>query len=111
MPSLSLSTSQNDLIPTLQSLGIRDAFDVDRADFSDMSPTPLFVSTVAQKDTLDVTPWGSEASAATGIGMQATSARAAMMTIDIDHPYLFLIRDTDTGEILFEAQVVNPAAG
>jgi serpin B len=110
MPSLSLTSSHDDLIPTLQSLGIRDAFDVQRADFSNMSPTPLVVSAVAQKDTLSVTPWGSEATAATGIGM-TSSARLAAMTMDIDRPYLFLIRDTHTGEILFEAQVADPAAG
>jgi serpin B len=110
VPSLSLTSSHDDLIPTLQSLGIRDAFDVQRADFSNMSPTPLVVSAVAQKDTLSVTPWGSEATAATGIGM-TSSARLAAMTMDIDRPYLFLIRDTHTGEILFEAQVADPAAG
>jgi serpin B len=110
MPSLALRSSYDDLIPTLQGLGIRDAFDADGADFSTMSPTPLFVNAVAQKATLDVTPWGSEATAATGIGMES-SARVSTTTMDIDHPYLFLIRDTHTGEILFEAQVVDPAAG
>ena len=41
----------------------------------------------------------------------ATSAEEPTTSINIDRPYLFLIRDTHTGEILFEAQVVNPAAG
>jgi len=109
MPSLSLSAS-HELIPTLKGLGMEDAFESGTADFSAMTSTPLFVTDVAQKDTLSVTPWGSEATAATGIGM-ATSARQAALALVIDQPYLFLIRDRQTGEILFEAQVVNPAQG
>jgi serpin B len=111
MPSLSLTASHDDLIPTLEGLGINDAFDAQSADFSAMSPVPLFVSAVAQKDTLDVTPWGTEATAATGIGAEPTDASVATMSMSIDHPYLFLIRDTHTGAILFEAKVVDPAAG
>ena len=111
MPSLSLTASHDDLIPTLEGLGINDAFDPNSADFSAMSPVPLFVTAVAQKDTLDVTPWGTEATAATGIGVDPTDARAATMSMSIDHPYLFLIRDMHTGAILFEAQVVDPTAG
>ena len=108
MPSLSLSAS-HELIPTLRSLGMEDAFD-GSADFSRLTPTPLFVTDIAQKDTLSVTPWGSEATAATGIGMES-SARRAGLALVIDRPYLFLIRDRRTGEILFEAQVVDPAQG
>jgi serpin B len=109
MPALSLSSS-NDLVSTLKALGMSEAFDASSADFSGATATSLFVSDVVQKDTLSVTPWGSEATAATGIGM-ATSAEEPTTSINIDRPYLFLIRDTHTGEILFEAQVVNPAAG
>jgi serpin B len=109
MPSLSLS-STHDLVSTLKTLGMRDAFDANNADLSGMSATSLFVTDVVQKDTLSVTPWGSEATAATGIGT-STAAEEIRMSINIDHPYLFLIRDTHTGEILFEAQVVNPAGG
>jgi serpin B len=111
MPSLSLSSSHEDLIPTLEGLGINDAFDAASADFSAMSPVSLFVTAVAQKDTLDVTPQGTEATAATGISAEPTAARVATMSMSIDHPYLFLIRDTHTGAILFEAQVVDPTAG
>lgn len=106
MPKLSLSDS-HELIPTLESLGMRDAFD-GSADLSGMSPSPLVVSDVVQKATLDVTPWGTVASAATGISA-IDSARLGALSLTIDHPFLFLIRDTQTGTILFEAQVVNPA--
>lgn len=108
MPTLSLSDT-HELIPTLKNLGMRDAFD-SNADLSGMSPASLVVTDVVQKATLDVTAWGTEATAATGIAGR-TSGRLASMTLAIDHPFLFLIRDTHTGTILFEAQVDNPGAG
>jgi serpin B len=74
-----------------------------------MSPAPLVVTDVVQKATLDVTPWGTEATAATGIAV-ASSARPASIALTIDHPFLFLIRDTNTGTILFEAQINSPGA-
>ena len=107
MPSLSL-TASHELVPTLKALGMDNAFDPNTADFSAMTSTPLVVTDVVQKDTLSVTQWGSEATAATGISM-ATSARRAALALAIDRPYLFLIRDRQTGAILFEAQVVDPA--
>ena len=109
MPALSLSSS-NDMISTLKALGMSDAFDPNNADFSDATASALVVSDVVQKDTLSVTPWGSEASAATGVSM-ATSAEEPTTTINVDRPYLFLIRDIHTGAILFEAQVADPVAG
>ncbi len=107
MPTLSLSDS-HELIPTLKDLGMRAAF-ANGADLSGMSPAPLVVTDVVQKATLDVTPWGTEATAATGIGA-ATSASRASVALKIDHPFLFIIRDTHTGAILFEAQVNSPEA-
>ena len=109
MPTLSIANT-SELIPTLKSLGMRDVFDTGRSDLLAMSPAPLHVTDMVQKATLDVTPWGTEATAATGFAA-STSASLASMTMVIDHPYLFLVRDTHTGTVLFEAQVANPAAG
>jgi serpin B len=109
MPMLSL-TDSHELIPTLENLGIRNAFEGTSADLSGLSPTPLYIYDVVQKATLDVTPWGTVATAATGIAGTAT-ARPASISLTFDHPFLFLIRDTDTGTILFEAQINSPGAG
>jgi serpin B len=108
MPTLSLSDT-HELIPTLENLGMQDAFN-SNADLSGMGPTSLGVTDVVQKTTLDVTPWGTEATAATGIAV-GTSASLASVTLTIDHPFLFLIRDTVTGTILFEAQLESPGTG
>ena len=65
MPSLTLA-DRNELDATLKALGMKDAFD-SHADLSALSPTRLLVTTVLQKATLDVTSWGSEATAATAL--------------------------------------------
>jgi len=90
---------------TLAAMGMPTAF-TGRADFSAMSPQPMCVQTVAQRDYLRVDEKGTEAAAVTGIGMTTISARP---TISFDHPFLFLVHDTKTGTIMFAAQVQNPA--
>lgn len=55
------------------------------------------------------TEWGTEAAAATGVAI-AQAGHPIQMSITIDHPFLFLIRDTKTGAFLFASQVGNPAA-
>ena len=107
MPRFRVEDS-HDLNPALQALGIKLAF-TPAADLSGMSPTPLSVADVAQKAFLKVTQWGTEAAAATGLVI-AAAGHQAQMWITIDHPFLFLIRDTKTGAILFASQVGNPAA-
>ena len=108
LPSFSLSDS-HDLVHTLKRLGMRDAFSPASADLSGMAAVPLVVNDVAQKATLDVTQWGTEASAATGIAVQTSARAASVVPLAIDHPFLFLIRDTHTGAVLFEAMIENPA--
>ena len=107
MPRFRLEDS-HDLNATLQALGMKQAF-TPAADLSGLSPAHLSVADVAQKAFLRVTEWGTEAAAATGVSI-ATAGRQAQMSITIDHPFLFLIRDTKTGAILFASQVGNPAS-
>ena len=85
-----------------------DAF-ADNADFGKLAKQPLMVNTVVQKDYLAVAEKGTEAAAATGVGMVGT---AVMRTtpVNFDHPFLFLVRDTKTGAILFASQVQDPSA-
>ena len=105
MPRFQLTDGTN-LNGILQSMGMRDAFG--GADLSGLSSTPLFVQQVEQRVFLKVTEQGTEAAAATGISV-ATSLRDAE-SISINHPFLFFIRDTTTGAILFEAEVENLAS-
>ncbi|HEY2298028.1 MAG TPA: serpin family protein [Jatrophihabitans sp.] len=89
----------------LQQLGMRTAFTGD-ADFGAMSPTALMVQTVVQRDYLKVDEEGTEAAAVTGVGMVPQSAQVPPK---IDHPFLFVVRDTATGAILFAGQIQDPS--
>jgi serpin B len=93
---------------TLSAMGMPLAFSPE-ADFSAMSTTPLQVQSVGQRDYLNVAEKGTEAAAATGISAMPASATAGatrLPRIKFDHPFVFLIRDTTTGAILF-ASVMN----
>lgn len=111
MPTLQLS-SLGSLDDPLSSMGMAPLF-------SSADLVPMFgrvlgeqqaVEGVQQAVTLDVNRWGTDAAAATGVGVIGTSAREPSGTFSFDHPYLFLLRDVHTGAILFSTVVNNPAA-
>ena len=105
-------TSQFGLKDTLQAMGMTLAFDDRKADFSRMSRGEgLYISAVIHKAFVDVNEEGTEAAAATGRdhGPQVGSCSTREPpTFRADHPFLFLIRDNQTGSILFMGRVVNP---
>jgi serpin B len=100
------TTSMTDLGPILAHMGMRDAFS-DNADLSGIGPN-LTVSQVIQRTYLRVAEKGTVAAAATGVGITGTAIPAGRITIDLDHPFLFLIRDNTTGAILFASQIQDP---
>jgi serine protease inhibitor len=93
----------------LSELGMGAAFTAS-ADFSALSPQPLFIGLVQQAATLQVGEQGTVASAATAVGMQPTAARVEPPQVVFDRPYLMLVTASATGEPLFIARVANPAA-
>lgn len=109
MPELTLS-ARGSLKGPLSAMGMEQAFY--SADFSPMlgqlGATNQQVGGVEQAVTLDVNKWGTDAAAATGVSVQPSDAHSTTATIAFDHPYLFLIRDTTTGTILFSSVVNNP---
>ena len=103
MPKFEL-TSEFSLAETLANLGMPDAF-TGAADFSGMDGTrDLFIGHVAHKAYISVNEEGTEAAAATGVSM--VLSMPSMMTID--HPFIFLIRNVETGTILFMGRVMDP---
>ena len=109
LPRFSM-TSQFSLSDTLRAMGMTDAFDADRADFTGMaSSRPLFISAVLHKAFVDVNEEGTEAAAATGVAIGCAAA-GPLTTFRADHPFLFLIRDKRTGSILFLGRVMNPTS-
>lgn len=106
-------TSTFSLKGTLSSLGMASAFDQDKADFSGMDGNrDLFISEVVHKTVVDVAEKGTEAAAATAVvmtrGEHAVPEHPVLFTAN--HPFLFLIRDMETGCVLFIGRVINPKA-
>ncbi|HXY68226.1 MAG TPA: serpin family protein [Gemmatimonadales bacterium] len=79
----------------------------DCADFTRMRPErDLFISEVMHKTFVDVNEEGTEAAAATSVGIGITAARPP---IAIDRPFLFAIRERFSGTILFIGRMMDPA--
>jgi len=101
--------SQFSLKDALSEMGMPLAFTSD-ADFSGMTGnSDLSISAVLHKAFVSVDEAGTEAAAATMVGMSLTSAPASTVEVTVDRPFLFLIRDVKTGTILFLGRVVDPA--
>lgn len=96
----------------LEALGIQTAFDKDTADFSNMASEPLYVEQAVHKANIDFSEDGTKAAAITVFGMASKSAAerkiSEPISINIDHPFLFLIRDANNGTIWFTGTVYQP---
>ena len=102
--------SKFDLLDKLQSLGIKDLFDKQKADLSGFNgKKDLFGSKMIQKAFIAVDEEGSEAAAATGLVVSSRSLSSQPPTFDCDHPFVFLIEDSKTGLMLFTGRVVDPS--
>jgi serpin B len=105
---------ETDLKAPLTDLGMRVAFDPQRADFSGMLPRTYlarhnaFISRVWQKSFVEVNEEGTEAAAATGIQMSVTAVQASPIEFIVDRPFLVVLRDERSGVPLFIGQVVEP---
>jgi serpin B len=93
----------------LAALGMPAAFSSD-ADFSGMDgKRDLFIQEVVHKAFVTVDEEGTEAAAATGVVIGLMAAPGAPTEVTVDRPFLFLIRDVETGAILFLGRVLDPA--
>jgi serpin B len=82
----------------------------DFADFSGISPVPLKITDVIHKAFIGVNEAGTEAGAATAVVSGVTSVPPPPIPFRMDHPFAFLIRDSQTGSVLFMGRVTRPAA-
>ena len=93
---------------TLAGMGMPIAFS-GGADFSGMTGTlDLHISEVIHKAFVSVDEAGTEAAAATAVIMRESAPPELPVEMTIDHPFIFLIRDIETGAILFVGRVMNP---
>jgi serpin B len=100
--------SRFELSKTLAEMGMPAAFARGTADFSGMNGRryDLFISLVVHEAFVEVDERGTEAAAATGVVMKRGGRPRAFVA---DHPFVFLIRDRETGSVLFLGRVVDPA--
>lgn len=110
MPKFSYE-SDTSLAGPLSALGMQSAFlpaGPGGADFSALSQPPeLSITDVLHKSFIAVDEEGTEAAAATGVVMGLTAVPQPL-ELTIDRPFLYLIRHTSSGELLFLGQVTDP---
>jgi len=106
LPKFKFTWGTTDLVTHLQALGMKEAF-TGRADFSGMDGTKgSFISLVLHKAFIEVNEQGSEAAAATAVIQKRSMPRM----INVNRPFLFLIRDNRSGSILFLGRMADPTA-
>ena len=107
------------LIEDLKQLGIKDVFDSKKADLSGMISGKGSIDSASHKANIEFSNEGIKAAAATQMGgLGAASCGfeynydVPVETIDLtfNNPYLFLIRDKNSGEVWFTGTVYNPVS-
>ena len=101
------TTCEFELAEVLSDMGMPGAFSLPPADFSGMTGIKdLFISRVIHKAFVDVNEEGTEAAAATAVIMEKGISK--VLVFKADHPFVFLIRENKTGNILFIGRIVDP---
>ena len=98
------------LIENLKELGLKNLFTPGAADLGGIASGGLYVSLVIQKALIEVDEEGTVASAATGavVGTESASGPIVPIMFTADHPFIFFLRDMESGILLFQGRVINP---
>ncbi len=100
---------KQDLVDILTKMGMGIAFIPDVADFSNITDQyNLYINKALHQAFIETNEEGTEAAAATIIGVGVTSV-PVIMELKLDHPFLFVIRETSTNAILFMGRVSDPS--
>jgi len=104
-----------DLNAVLKALGMAEAFDSNRANFSgiaQLGQERIYISRVKHKTFAEVNEEGTVAAAVTGVTAVVTSVqpRQENFIMKVDRPFFVAIRDNVTGTVLFMGSIADPAA-
>ncbi|MHB0939302.1 MAG: serpin family protein [Armatimonadota bacterium] len=109
------ATYESQVNEPLIALGMGDAFSMERADFSGMDGRKdnLYISLVRHKAVLEVSEERTEAAAATSVHAPATAIAPSPpkdepIIFRVDHPFLCVIRDEESGGLLFLGAIEKP---
>jgi serpin B len=92
----------------LQALGMVQAFEEERADFSEITARDTYISKAFHDATISIDEKGTVAAAATAIVYGNPSAPPPGVPVVFDHPFVFFIRDIETNALLFVGHYANP---
>lgn len=107
--------SELDLIPDLRTLGVTDIFDASQSNFSKLTDEPFAITQAKHKTVFDFNERGIKAAAVTLAGGRGAAGgpwplhtSSIQITLAINKPFLYLVRDVDNGEIWFIGTVYEP---
>lgn len=108
MPPFHIDT-RSKLTPALQALGVRQLFSP-ACDLSGIAGRPgdIRVKSVTHQSVVKVDRHGTEAAAATAVGVQAGAIQQIPQQLVVDRAFFFVIHDTATGAPLFLGQIADP---
>ncbi|WP_234408736.1 serpin family protein [Marinilabilia salmonicolor] len=93
---------------SLVNMGMELPFSPSLADFSNMIDAPACIDKVNHKTYIKVDEEGTEAAAATSVGMVVTSVGPELPVFRVDRPFFFAIAEEQSGAILFSGKIENP---
>jgi serine protease inhibitor len=112
LPRFKIET-KSDLASALAGMGMPLAFDPNGADLSGITTQEkLYIAKVVHQANISIDENGTEATAATAVQVEAAASVVPIqppVTLHVDRPFLFALRDTNTGAILFLGRVVDPS--
>jgi len=96
--------------PILKKMGINDAFEPAKADFSGITgkQDELSISAITHKSLVKIDEKGTEAAAASSVVMSRGVGTQQPIVMQVNRPFYFMIRESKTGVILFLGRVINP---
>jgi len=106
-----------DLKGDLKKLGITDVFDATKAKLTKLTKEQSYISKAIHKATIEFSEYGIKAGAVTigggagnlnGLCHYSEEIPTKKIDLTFDKPYLYIIRDIDSGEVWFTGQVYNP---
>lgn len=106
IPKFKIEWGAQSLKQMLQTLGATDMFDRSKAKL----PANSFVSDVIQKAVIIVDEKGTEAAAATAMMMMMCAFFENEFDFKADHPFVYVLRNTQTGDVLFNGICATPTA-
>ncbi len=114
IPKFSIDGGTDTFVQDLKDLGVTDAFSEEKADFSELTDDPFFIDGGVHKTKFDFSEEGIKAAAITAfLGKGSAGGGGPIpsyvdITVSINRPFMYLVRDVESGDIWFAGTVYEP---